>query len=131
MCGRPLRYQLLCCCGPLYAISFTEQFEGKVNKELQDKKTDNRNDAVIDTAVRKQESPQLQFKRDELCDLPEEEEEETCNVNSDHNHLAEHRRQEERMVLEAGSKAAEIAKSVFGKLICGLGYNVSIFIIGK
>ena len=116
-----LRYQLLCCCCvPLYTTSFTEQFGGKLNKEIQEKKTDNKNDVVSDTAVQKQESPQLQFKRDELCELPEEEEEETCNVSNEYNHLAEHRRQEEKMVLEAGSKAAEIAKSVFGKLMCVL-----------
>ena len=30
----------------------------------------------------------------------------------------QHRKQEEQMVLEAGSKAAEIAKTVFGKPVC-------------
>jgi len=113
-------YSLLCigyqlhCCEPLYTISFTEQFGGMVNKEVQDKKTDTTKDTDFDTAEQKQEPlhVQLQFKGEELCDLPEEEEE---DVSNEHNHLAEHRRQEEKMVLEAGSKAAEIAKSIFGK----------------
>ena len=74
------------------------------------------NDAAISSAEHKQESPQLLFKENELCDLPEEEEEETCNISNEHDHLAVHRRQEERMVLEAGSKAAEIAKNIFGEI---------------
>ena len=106
--------------------------DNKENDVLSDKETD------YEQQQQKQDEISLNplaqhepLTEQESCTVDEGETKECDVVKGEHNDGDppgghHHWKQEERMVLEAGSKAAEIAKTVFGKFVLNFSENICI-----
>lgn len=104
------------------ACSDDRQEEEKEN-DTSDKETEqqHKQNKTLQDPLVQHEQQTGHLSEQELCKLKEEEKAKECEavVKGEHDSdpLSNHhkRKQEDRMVIEAGSKAAEIAKTVFGK----------------
>ena len=91
-----------------------EKEDGITNKETEQQQVPD--DHMLQDTLAQHES--ISNSEQELCTADVEEktnEHEVIKAAYNDDGIYQHRKQEERMVLEAGSKAAEIAKTVFGK----------------
>lgn len=92
-----------------------EKEDGITDKETEQQQVPDDHDMLQDTLAQHES---ISNSEQELCTADVEEktnEHEVIKAAYNDDGIYQHRKQEERMVLEAGSKAAEIAKTVFGK----------------